>query len=223
MATMSNITKPVIGDMERRAFSTIFTRADGTGRSVEGYAAVFNSKTRIGSERWGYDEIIMAGAFDEAIKTSDCRALFNHDADYLLARQSSGTLSLNIDKKGLMYAFESPNTTIGNDILEMMSRGDLKESSFAFTVEEEEWLEEVNGETTNYTRTIKKVKQLYDVSPVTYPAYADTSVAKRSFEAWQAANGFDEAMRSTNVPKAEGIVKPPQVGVHINVLREIFG
>lgn len=210
MGTMSNITKPAIGDKEFRAFSTIFTRTDGTGRSVEGYAAVFNSTTQIGGPGWGYKEVIEAGAFDEAIGRSDCRALFNHEPDYLLARQSSGTLKLSLDEKGLKYAFESPNTQCGNDILEMMARGDLKESSFAFTVAEQEWLEEkdANGDWT-YTRKITKVDILYDVSPVTYPAYADTTVAKRSLEDWQAANNNKQ--------------QPTTKGISTEALRLILG
>lgn len=202
--------------VEVRAFQTIFTRAgEGTGRTVEGYAAIFNSKTRIGGESWGYDEIIEAGAFDDAISSSDCRALFNHKADHLLARQSSGTLKLTLDGKGLKYEFESPNTQCGNDILEMMSRGDLKESSFAFTVKEEEWKEEklADGKW-KYTRTIRKVDKLYDVSPVTYPAYADTTVAKRSLDTWLETHG----RASHEEPK-----EPTAKGHDPALIRAIYG
>jgi uncharacterized protein len=201
---------PQIGEneRERRAFNTIFTRAageGGTGRTVSGYAAIFGSTTSIGG--W-WNEIIEEGAFDDAISTSDARALFNHKPDHLLARQSSGTLKLSLDNKGLMYEFESPNTGCGNDILEMMNRGDLKESSFAFTVKEEEWLEEVvDGEST-YTRRIKKVDTLYDVSPVTYPAYGDTTVSARSMEEFQ---------------KAKTPTPPAPKGTSPAVLRLVFG
>ncbi len=202
---------PNLGDMERRAFNTIFTRAgEGTGRTVEGYAAVFNSTTRIGGG-WGYDEVIEAGAFDDAISVSDCRALFNHDPNHLLARQSSGTLQLSLDAKGLMYKFEMPESRA--DLLEMMERGDLKESSFAFTVKEQEWLEEKDADGDwKYTRIIKKVDKLYDVSPVTYPAYADTSVAKRSLDAWQAEHRTEEKP-----------IEKPQLPYPADFLREAFG
>jgi HK97 family phage prohead protease len=178
MAASDNIEKRVFGTQFRQ---DLVAPAEGTGRTVEGYAAVFSSPTTID---W-FTEVIEPGAFDEALSRSDCRALFNHKDSYLLARQSSGTLSLSIDERGLRYTFESPNTTVGNDILEMITRGDLKESSFAFTVAEQEWAEEKDeaGNWT-YTRKIKKIDRLYDVSPVTYPAYADTSVAARSLKAW---------------------------------------
>lgn len=201
---------PAADEKERRAFLTTFQRAEGDSRTVTGYAAIFNSTTTIGG--W-YDEVIESGAFDEAIKDSDCRALLNHDPNHLLARQSSGTLKLSLDAKGLKYEFEMPKTR--QDIIEMMERGDLKESSFAFTVREQEWLEEKDEDGDwKYTRIIKKVEMLYDVSPVTYPAYADTSVALRSLEAWKEA-------RTPAPPTPE--TPPAPTGVHIDVLREIFG
>jgi len=78
------------------------------------------------------------------------------------------------------YEFEAPNTTLGNDLLEMVKRGDVYQSSFAFTVEAEDWQERMGSKPKRVIRSIKKV---YDVSPVTYPANPDTMVAKRSYEA----------------------------------------
>lgn len=146
-------------------------------RTVVGYAARFNSD----SEDMGFIEVIRPGAFREAIPTSDIRALFNHNPDHVLARSKSGTLKVEEDNIGLRYEFELPNTTIGNDLLEMLRRGDVSQSSFAFSVKDQAWetkqLE--NGEVQR-TRIINSVARLFDVSPVTYPAYADTSVATRS-------------------------------------------
>jgi len=204
-----------MGKIERRNFQTIFKRAEAEGRTVEGYAAVFNSETDLG---W-YTEVIEPGAFDNALKESDCRALFNHDANHLLARQSSGTLELSTDDKGLRYSFESPATGTGNDILEMMDRGDLKESSFAFTVKEQTWEEEKDdaGEW-HYRRVIKEVEELHDVSPVTYPAYKDTTVAKRSLDVWKEANKTEEE----NIIEGDENTEA-QRGYDPAVLRLMFG
>lgn len=202
---------------ERRTFLTAFHRAEeNDGRTVEGYAAVFNSETEIGG--W-YTEIIEPGAFDNALGRSDCRALFNHDPNCLLARQSSGTLELSLDRKGLRYKFTAPQTGIGNDILEMMSRGDLKESSFAFTVKEQSWEEEKDADGDwKYRRVIKEVDLLFDVSPVTYPAYTDTTVAKRSFDTWKEVDKpFDDDTDDEPLPTAT------QRGYHADVLRLVFG
>jgi phage head maturation protease len=78
------------------------------------------------------------------------------------------------------YEFEAPNTSLGNDLLEMVKRGDVYQSSFAFTVEKESWQEREGSKPKRIIRSIKKV---YDVSPVTYPANPDTMVAKRSYDA----------------------------------------
>jgi len=93
-----------------------------------------------------------------------------------LARTASGTLRLSEDANGLKYEFDAPNTTLGNDLLEMIRRGDVNQSSFGFTVDDDTW-EERDGK---MIRTINKVKKLYDVSPVTYPAYHDATVAVRN-------------------------------------------
>ena len=146
-------------------------------RIVEGYAALFNSTTTIGG--W-FDEMIEPGAFTEALQTSDIRALFNHDPNYILARSTAGTLEVTEDDKGLFYRFEVPNSNFGNDFLEMLRRGDVSQSSFAFTVAKQRWEEEKMGEESKYKRVIEKVDQIYDVSPVTYPAYPETSVSARS-------------------------------------------
>jgi HK97 family phage prohead protease len=112
------------------------------------------------------------------------RALFNHDANFVLGRSTSGTLRLIEDDKGLRYDVDVPDTTWARDLMVSVKRGDVSQSSFAFEVTEEEWDYGKRGEMP--MRTIKSVR-LYDVSPVTYPAYSATSVSARSLEAAQAA------------------------------------
>jgi len=161
--------------VETRLFDSEMRMEGEDSRKVVGYAAVYDKDSEI---MWGFRERIAPGAFDDVLQ-DDVRALFNHDTNMLLARTTSGTLRLSVDDNGLRYEFDAPNTTAGNDLLEMLRRGDVSQSSFGFTVDEEMW-EEKAGDIP--VRTIKKVKRLYDVSPVTYPAYPDTTVAKRSLE-----------------------------------------
>ena len=106
------------------------------------------------------------------------RALFNHDPNLILGRTTAGTLKLSVDERGLKYSFTAPDTTTGRDLMVSLERGDVSQSSFGFIVEEDDWDEDENGMT---IRTIKKVGRLLDVSPVTYPAYPDAEVGKRSF------------------------------------------
>lgn len=161
---------------EKRFFN-IETRVDKKGKRniVSGHAAVFN---QLSEDLGGFREMIQVGAFDDVLD-NDVRAFFNHDPNFLLARTSSGTLKLGVDKKGLSYSFDVPDTTAGRDLIVSMERGDISQSSFAFKVEKDSWSENNGTE----IRTIEKVGRLFDVSPVSIPAYPDANdlvVAKRS-------------------------------------------
>lgn len=158
---------------------TVELRAAEDDRSVQGYAAVYNSESK--TLGW-FTEIIERGAFTEALQRSpDIVALYNHDENYVLGRRDAGTLSVWEDERGLQYKIDNlPNSR--EDVLEAIKRGDVNKSSFAFTIAPggDRW-EERDGKT---IRTITKFERIYDVSPVVYPAYSDSSVAKRSFDQW---------------------------------------
>ena len=146
--------------MERR---TTTQRADVNGHTIRGYAAVFNSPSE---DLGGFIEYIAPGAFDN-VMNDDVRGFYNHDWNYLLGRVSSGTLRLSLDEKGLAYEIDLPNTTYANDLVELMRRGDVNQSSFAFMIEADKW--ETKGK--QNIRTITKVSRLIDVAPVVIPAY----------------------------------------------------
>jgi uncharacterized protein len=161
---------------EKRFFN-IETRISKRAKKniVTGHAAVFG---QLSEDLGGFKEKINVGAFDGVLK-NDVRAFFNHDPNFLLARTTSGTLKLAVDKMGLSYSFEVPDTTAGRDLVISMERGDITQSSFAFMVEKDSWSEQDGQE----IRTIEKVGRLFDVSPVSIPAYPqanDLVVAKRS-------------------------------------------
>lgn len=150
---------------------------------IEGIAAMVNVKTRI--DGWDpYDEIIMPGAFDECLQ-NDIRCLFNHDEDKILARSQggSGTLQVFINADGhLAYKYTTPNRSYALDLQDAIEKGDVNQSSFQFKIKEQSWVwgDQSKGEVD--LRKIIKVESLFDVSPVTFPAYPDTTVAKRSFD-----------------------------------------
>jgi len=140
---------------------------------IVGYAAMFNDPA---DETNGFIEKIAPGAFHNAIQKSDTRALINHEAGKLLGRLSKGTLKLKEDEKGLHYEINPPETSYANDLLELLKRGDIDQSSFQFTVDKEEWDE--SGEVP--IRTIVEVAELFDVSPVTFPWYKNTEAGVKS-------------------------------------------
>ena len=142
-------------------------RAADAEMVVEGYAAVFNSTTDLGA----FHERIAPGAFDD-VMDDDVRLLINHDG-MPLARTSNGTLELRQDDEGLYYRGTLSNTQAGRDLYEMIKRGDISQSSFAFTIGKESI--DKDG-----VRVIEKVSRLLDVSPVTFPAYKAASVSARA-------------------------------------------
>ena len=176
--------------VEQRAYDGEL-KAAVEGRTVEGYASVFNSMSE---DLGGFREIILPGAFSEVLD-NDVRALYNHDSNYLLARTTSGTLELKEDDKGLYYRFEMPNTSYGNDMLELFRRGDLSQSSFGFTVDKDSWRMEEG----QHVRYIERVGSLFDVSPVVFPAYNQASSGLRSAE----PNGESEAEVARETPTEE--------------------
>ena len=143
-------------------------RVESTGKSVRGYAAVFDS---VSEDLGGFVEYIEPRAFDK-VMDDDCRCLFNHDYNYLLGRTSAGTLKIWTDERGLGYEAILPDTSYAKDLAVLMERGDVTQSSFAFMVDQDRW--EVDDEG-NYTRYIESVSRLIDVSPVVLPAYSDAT------------------------------------------------
>lgn len=164
---------------ERRNFTLTELRIEqrDDGDVGIGHAAVFDSPSQ---DLGGFIEEVDRGAFDGVLE-DDVRALFNHDANFILGRTKSGTLRLSVDDKGLRYEFDIPDTSAGRDLKVSMERGDIDQSSFGFRVKEDEWRELDDG---TVKRTILELERLYDVSPVTFPAYPDTDVAKREYRAF---------------------------------------
>lgn len=184
--------------IERRFIPATEIRADTEGETqrIVGYAALFNSRSQ---DLGGFTEVIAPGAFKDAIGASDIRSLFNHDPNLVLGRVKSGTLRVEEDERGLKIENDLPDTQVGRDLLVSMNRGDVDQMSFAFRIAQggDVW-EERDGAV---VRTITKVAELFDVSPVTYPAYADTTVAVRSLEEWKSEQA-PESEPETGMPVA---------------------
>ncbi len=171
-------------------------RNDENGQRVIGYGAVFNT---LSNDLGGFTERIEPGAFDGALG-DDVRFLLNHDPNFIFGRTVAGTLSLSVDAIGLRYEVELPDTQGARDLAVSLERGDITQSSFAFTVAEDEWDQD---EDNNIVRTITKVNRLYDVSAVTYPAYEEASVAIRSMEKWQEEKRAEEMKEAVKKEKEE--------------------
>lgn len=166
-------------------------RSEGDPPKIEGYAAVFNRETDLG---W-FAEKVAPGAFRDSItRGDDVRALFNHDPSLILGRTKAGTLELLEDDFGLFCRITPPDTQLGRDLTQSIERGDISQMSFGFTIDEETQVKR-DGDKTLYV--LNKVS-LFDVSPVTFPAYEDTKVSIQRQERMQ-----KESQSSRRSPIAE--------------------
>ena len=161
--------------VERRFLSINVEARDeeeGDGKTVEGYAAVFDTDADLG----GFTERIERGAFDEALQDPklDVAALFNHDQNQILARNrgGEGNLELWTDDKGLKYRFKLGDQSYAQDLAINLRMGLVNQSSFAFSIKEDDWSMRDGRD----HRTIKAVN-LHDISPVVFAAYGEATAA----------------------------------------------
>ena len=146
-----------------------------TPAMIRGYAAVFNQLSVVLYRM--FREKIAPGAFSETIANDDIRSLWNHNADMVLGRNRNGTLTLREDGTGLFMEVLPPDTQAGRDALISVGRGDVSQQSMMFDVQPygDEWYEDAEGQ---IIRTLKRLK-LHEVSPVTFPAYPQTTAEAR--------------------------------------------
>lgn len=187
-------------DREVRQFLSAIAvekRAD-KGPLIRGHGAVFN---KLSENLGGFREVIAPGAFDDCLQ-DDVRGLIGHDDVLILGRTSAKTLRIGVDAEGLTYEIDPPDTTYARDLLVSLERGDIRESSFGFRVARggDDWDEDENGV---LIRTIRKVARLYDVSPVTFPAYPDTDVAKRSMQSFGTTRSVARRLRASQIRERE--------------------
>jgi len=182
-----------LGDrVERTTPGKVEIRLDGdTSPRIVGHGATFDVPTRINDWFGSYMEKVDRAAFQKTLADgADVRALWNHDPNYVLGRTKSNTLTLSTDGIGLAYEATPPDTQWARDLVTTMRRGDVDGSSFGFRVVRDKWGTASDPENPNElmdVRTLLEV-QLFDVSPVTFPAYVESDSAVRSS---LGAAGFD--------------------------------
>jgi hypothetical protein len=175
--------KSAEGMIEHRSFNLeeLSIRDEGETRKIIGHAAIFADTY---NAPW-FRERIKPGAFTDSLGKDDIRALWNHDSNFVLGRKKAGTLSLREDEKGLAIEITPPNSQWARDMMVSIERGDVSQMSFGFEALKDEWDE--SDETKDPLRTLLQVK-LWEVSPVTFPAYANTDVGVRSLVTWRNIN-----------------------------------
>lgn len=181
-------TRVTGGQIERRTIVTELRADSGDdgAQYITGHGAVFNQEAEI----WdGIFEVVRPGAFASTIQTEDVRALFNHEPNFVLGRNRAGTLQLNEDEIGLAYRIlVNPKVSYANDLYASLQRGDISQSSYAFLPVSQRWTEREDG---SELRELLAV-QLFDVSPVTYPAFVGADSQARGL----VRPTFDKGQRS---------------------------
>ena len=174
-------------------------RADGALPLITGYAAVFyrDGDASTEYEMWPADswggrivERIMPTAFAKSAREDDVRGLFNHDSHAVLGRTGAGTLRLSVDSVGLRYEIDPPDTQLARDLIQSLRRGDITGSSFAFMPRQTEFRDTIQDGKVVETVVERHDVQLFDVGPVTFPAYAGATSGVR------AASGDLDALRA---------------------------
>lgn len=170
----SDYIENIEGAERRMVTEPLEFREEGEEHFFEGYAFVYETRTDIGE----FTEEIARGAADD-VMGDDIRGLFNHDPNIVLGRTLSGTMKITTDERGMKYKIKyNPNDPDHVRVREKVKRGDVSQSSFAFRKKDDKW-EMRDGKR---HRTVLKFKKVIDVSPVTYAAYNDATVAMRSLD-----------------------------------------
>jgi len=181
-------------DVEVRA---IEVRAE-ENMTITGYASVYGDEYDLGY----FTERVAPGAFEGRLD-DDVRLLINHEG-MPLARTTNGTLELTTDGRGLFYRAQLADTQEGRDLYKLIQRGDITQSSFAFTIDDDEWTAD------RKLRTIKRVGRLYDVSPVTYPASPTTTVQARAMAAGMLSDEAEQRAEQVQVTVQVTVTEIPE-------------
>ncbi|KAB2454976.1 HK97 family phage prohead protease [Bacillus sp. CH126_4D] len=147
----------------------------------------YNNESAEMRDWWGdtFVEEIAEGAFDESLKVRDVVGLWSHDTSQVLGNTKSKTLRIENDKKELRFELDIPNTTVGNDAWELIKRGDVDGVSFGMKVTKDKWSSEERENGKLYKRSILNA-ELYEISPVAFPAYPTNEVSVRSLDDFKA-------------------------------------
>lgn len=169
--------------LERRRVpaSEIRMTTEGGITKITGHAATFNQLSSPINDFWEtFRERIAPGAFTKTLLEADIPALWNHNADFPLARNKAGTLTLREDAIGLYYEFPPPDTSYGRDLVENIRTGNVTGNSFGFVCVRDRWDDQLDAVGNHeQVRTVLEA-QLWDISPVTYPAYPQTDIGMRA-------------------------------------------
>ncbi|KKX56351.1 HK97 family phage prohead protease [Brevibacillus borstelensis] len=163
------------------------SEGDDGKRTITG-AIKYNTDSAEMRDWWGdtFVETLDKEAFKDSIASRNVVGLWSHDTAQVLGNTKSGTLRLTNTESELRFELDIPNTTVGNDAWELIQRGDVDGVSFGMRVTKDKWTSEKRDDKRIYKRLILNA-ELYEISPVAFPAYPANEVATRSLEEFKAS------------------------------------
>lgn len=173
--------------MERRISVSPETRARVTNeetRTIRGYGIVFNKESvDLRANGRVFREVIRPEAV-RGVNLNNILSMHNHRSERLLGTTASGTMRTGVDSVGVWYEVDLPNAPTGHDVLESVRRGDTPGSSFQFDIRSDgdKW----SMREGKAFREVTQFNGVYEMGPVSEPAYPDTSISARSLEALEA-------------------------------------
>jgi len=188
-------------NVERRFNAGELRVDESTGKkTIRGYAAKYNS---LSNDLGGFREMLAPGCFAGCMQ-DDVRGLLNHDPSLILGRTKAGTMRVSDTADGLIYEIDLPDTTLANDLAVSMTRGDIDQSSFAFSLDYDD------------PNAVRKVAALFDCSPVTYPAYESSTSAV--YQRAMFPNGMPEEITAKLTPPAKAeVVDTRNAQAHLDI------
>ena len=165
-------------------------------RKIVGKPAVFGV---LSEDLGGFRERILPGAFTKTIQEENCKSLWNHDPNYVFGSRKAGTLDVRESEFGLEFETTPPDTSWARDFMASIERGDVDQMSFMFRTIKDRWIIDENDEV---IRELVEVR-LFEVSPVTFPAYPQTSVSLRSVFNTDDRNAVAAAIAKAAKPEQE--------------------
>lgn len=192
--------------MERRTNAAPETRArvvNADTRTIRGYGIVFNKESvdlRAGGRV--FREVIRPEAVN-GVNFSNVLSMHNHRSERLLGNTASGTMRTGVDNVGVWYEVDLPNAPTGQDVFESVQRGDTQGSSFQFDIrgDGEKW----SVREGKAFREVTQFNGVYEMGPVSEPAYPDTNIAARSLELMLSIRIDDGEDKPEDVPEATTI------------------
>jgi uncharacterized protein len=147
------------------------------GMTIKGRPAAYNSLSK---DLGGFREVLLPGCFDGNLDDGEIYCAWQHDATQILGRVSAGTLELSSDASGLTMRCQLPNSPLGQNVYASVKRGDVSKMSFGFYCLEDSWDVATDERGQRFDRRSVKKAKVFEVSPVTTPAYDASSVSARS-------------------------------------------